>query len=337
MRKVTVAVALASALFSAHRMVAAEEPSAQALLDAGKAALAEKRYAAACAALRQSFRVEARAETLFELARCEDRSGRLTSAAFAYEDYLALYDRLSEPERRAEQKLGRERQAIERKEAIRKRVPVVTFKLRGEVEGVRVTRRLAGGEEVDVALGLPLPIDPGEHFVATSAPDRARWEKRFFVAEAEQRVIELEIAPPDKASGLRFSRPIAPVPNLLPSLDPGPSAQRVSAFAVGGVGVATLIVGAVSGAVAWGQKGAIADNCKDQLCNLDGQRAADRAKLFGVVSTVSFVVGGLALAGGVLLYVTEPGRPKLGAVPGRIGIGFSAAPSGASAVTSWTF
>lgn len=332
-----VAVALAGAIGSAHGFAAAEEPSAQTLLDAGKTALAEKRYAAACAALRQSFRVEARAETLFELGRCEDRSGRLTSAVFTYDDYLALYDRLSELERKAEQKAGREREAMARKEAIRARIPVVTFKLRGAVDGVRVTRRLAGGEEVDVALGLPLPIDPGEHFVATSAPDRARWEKRFFVAEATTRTIELEVAPADNASGVRFSRPIAPVPNLLPPLDPGASPQRISAFAVGGVGVATLIVGAVSGAVAWGQKGAIDENCKDQLCNLDGQRAADRAKLFGVVSTVTFVVGGLALAGGVLLYVTEPGRPKLGFAPGRVGIGFSAAPGGASAVTSWTF
>ncbi|APR80216.1 Hypothetical protein A7982_05563 [Minicystis rosea] len=321
--------------------LADDEQAATELYKSGMAEMAAKRYATACPTLRKSFRMDARVETLFQLAQCETAAGHVTSAAAAYDDYLVMYERLP-PSAQADEK-ERMREAVKRRELLERDIPKVTFKLPGNVpEGLRVTRRLKdGGDPVDVALGVPLPIDPGEHFVATQAPDRPTWEKRFFVHKGEQLTVELEFAPPDPTKAIRFSKPIAPVPNILPPLEPRISGRRVAAYVLGGVGIAGLLTSAVTGAVTWGQKGVIEDNCKvatPRICNQEGQSASDTAKTLGTVSTVTIVAGGVLLAAGVILYVTEPSPIKLGqAAPGRFSFGFNAGPTGAAAVTTWTW
>jgi hypothetical protein len=297
--------------------------------------LRARHYDRACPALRKSFRVDARVQTLFAVAQCEDEAGRVTTAAAAYDDYLALHDRLSAVDRVAE----RERVgiAVARRAALEPLIPQVTFRLPPSApEGLRVTRTMRDSSEaVDVALGVPLPIDPGEHFVATEAPGRPRWEKRFFVHNSDRITVDLSVAPPDTARAVRFSKPLAPVPVLLPPLDPGPSAQRVAAYTTGGIGIAAVVVGAVTGGVVWGQMSTVTDNCKKQLCNQAGEAAADTAKTLGVVSTVAFVVGGAGLATGIILYVTEPAPSRLGSMPSRMALGINASPAGASMVTTW--
>jgi hypothetical protein len=302
--------------------------------------LAAKRYATACPALLKSYRLDARAETLFHLAECEDGAGHVTSAASTFDDYLALYERLTPTEQKDERE--RMRAAVRRREQLEREIPKVTFKLPGTVpEGLTVTRRLKeSGQQVTVAVGVPLPIDPGEHFVSTSAPDRPTWEKRFFVHKGEQVTIELEFAPPDKTKASRFSQPIRPVPNVLPPLEPRVSGRRVAAYVIGGVGVATLLTSAVTGAITWGQKGIIEDNCRvatPRICNQQGQSASDTARTLGTVSTVTLVAGGVLLTTGVILYVTEPAPTRLGQAPRHFTFGLNAAPAGAAAVTSWTW
>lgn len=332
MKKIACAIAL---ITSASSVAAAEEPSARALFDAGMSDLRAKRYDRACPTLRKSFRVDAQVETLFAVARCDDEAGRVTTAAAAYDDYLAMHDRLSAGERRPERE--RVEIAAARRAALEPLIPHVTFRLPASVpEGVRVTRTMRDSSEaVDVALGVPLPIDPGEHYVTTEAPDRPRWEKRFFVHNGERLTVDLAVAPPDTARAARFSKPLAPVPVLLPPLDPGPSAQRIAAYATGGVGIAALVVGAVTGGVVWGQMGTVEANCKKHLCNQVGEAAADTAQTLGVVSTVTFVVGAAGLLTGIILYVTEPGPSRLGALPSRMTLGVNASPAGASMVTTW--
>lgn len=320
--------------------VADDETSAATLYASGMKDLAEKRYATACPALRKSFQLDARPETLFHLAECEEVAGHITSAAVAYDDYLALYERISPTEQNDER--SRMRDAVRRREKLEPDIPKVTFKLPGTVpDGYRVIRRTKiGGETVDVAVGVPLPIDPGEHFVSTQAPDRATWEKRFFIHRGDKITVELEFAPPDKAKALRFSQPIQPVPNMLPPLEPRTSGRRIAAYVTGGLGIAGLLVSVVTGAITWGQKGVITDNCNvatPRICNEKGQTASDTAKTLGTISTVTIVAGGVLLATGVILYVTEPAPTRLGQAPPRLAFGFNATPSGAAAVTTWTW
>lgn len=334
------ALALVLGLVWAAPVRADDTESAAALFTSGMKDLAAKRYVTACPALRKSYRLDARAETLFRLAECEEGAGHITSAAAAYDDYLALYDRITAAEQQDER--DRMREAVKRRELLERDIPKVTFKLPGTVpEGYRVTRRLSdGGETVDVALGVPLPIDPGEHYVATQAPDRPAREKRFFIHRGEKITVELEFAPPDKTKAIRFNKPIAPVPNMLPPLEPRISGRRVAAYVTGGLGIAGLLVSAVTGAVTWGQKGTIAENCNDgmpRICNAQGQSSADLAKTTGLTSTITIVAGAALLATGVILYATEPKPTRLGGAPARMTVGVNPSAGGARLVTTWAF
>lgn len=338
-----VAVILAGAAFGFAAPAAAEgEPSAHALYESGMADLKAKKFATACPSLRQSFRLEALPETLFFLAECEEGARRVTSAAATYDDYLALFDQLPESTRKEER--AREKLASERRQALDAKIPHVTFRIPATVpDGTRVTRRVAAtNDRLEVAVGVQLPIDPGEHYVMTEVAGRSPWEKRFFIFEGENKIVELDVSPPTKGAvdGTRMNRPIAPVPTMLPPLNPGMSGRRVGAYVVGGVGIAGILLGAVTGALVWGQKGIISDNCGEglnHLCNPAGESASDTAQTFGTVSTVGFAVGLTALAGGILLYVTEPAPTKLGSVPGRVALGFNPTSSGASLGGTWTW
>ena len=70
-----------------------------------------------------------------------------------------------------------------------------------------------------------------------------------------------------------------------------------------GVGV---VVGAVTGGMAFGERAKVLDNCVDTVCNAEGKDAADKTQTLGNVSTAGFVVGGVAIATGVVLLLTAP-------------------------------
>jgi hypothetical protein len=321
---------------------AAEEPSAQALYDSGMADLKAQKFATACASLRQSFRLEALPETLFHLAECEEGAHRVTSAAATYDDYLALYDQL--PASTRDEERGHEKLASERRRALDAKIPHVIFRLPATVpDGTKVTRRASDAKDrVEVVVGVQLPIDPGEHYVMTELTGRAPWEKRFFINEGENKTVELDVSPPTKGApdGTRMNRPIAPVPTMLPPLNPGISGRRVGAYVVGSVGLAGIVLGAVTGVVVWGQKGVVTDNCRDgatRLCNPKGESASDTAATFGTVSTVSFAVGLTCLVGGIVLYATEPAPARLGSTPRFTALGVNPAQSGASLAGTWAW
>jgi hypothetical protein len=193
---------------------------------------------------------------------------------------------------------------------------------------------------VQLAVGVPLPIDPGEHVASTEVPGRPRYDKRFFVHEGEKLFIDLPVAKADESiTPTRRAEPLKPVPALLPPLDPGISARRVSAYALGGVGALGVLGGIVTGAIVWAQKTPITQNCKSfdnkTICNSTGEHAKDTARISGVISTVAFPVGLAALGGGVLLYVTEKPPSKFGSVAPGTQVRAALGPTGGSLEVQW--
>ncbi|EYF02888.1 tetratricopeptide repeat protein [Chondromyces apiculatus] len=295
------------------------------LFQKGMADLEAGRLDTACPALRKSFRFEKRPTTLFHLAECEDRAGRIATAALHYDEYLDLFERLSPPEQQAEGE--RERKAFKRRETLDGDIPRVTFRLPESAPvGTKVTRvTKQGGDPVPVALGVALPIDPGEHWVMTQPPGGARWEKRFFVQKGDRQTIALSVSSPDDdAKMVRYSRPLEPVPALLPPEEYDNSGRRIATWTAGGIGAAGVVTGIVTGAVAWSQKGVVNSNCRDGLCNTKGESAADLASTMGTVSTIAFPIGLAGLAVAVVLILTEPEQGRLGAAPQRAVIGRAA-------------
>ena len=120
----------------------------------------------------------------------------------------------------------------------------------------------------------------------------------------------LNDAPAAIASGPAATAPAAaaaPAAEQAPASSSHGSAQRIGAVAVAGVGVVGVAIGSVFGA------GAISKNsdankghCTGNTCDSTGVSLRQDAVHAGNLSTVAFVVGGVALAGGAVLWFTAP-------------------------------
>jgi hypothetical protein len=293
----TAALALLVTLAPAAR--AQDLAAAEALFDKGVADLEAGRYATACPAIGESYRLDPRPGTLFTLATCEHRAGRTATAAARFQDYLDLFERLA-PEQRQKQR-ERPVEAAAKKAELAKIVPRLTLSLAPGAPKDAVVRR----DDVvlgPAALGVALPIDPGEH-VLVAEGGGARVERRITLKNGENAAVALELhakAAPVSATGA------APQPA---AADPG-AAMRTAGWVVGGVGLAGLAVGAITGGLTMSKKGPIDEGCRDHVCNQAGKDAADAAQTTGLVSTVGFAVGGAGVVGGAVLLLLAPSKPK---------------------------
>ena len=308
-RPALVAALLAAALLAAP--AAAEDiAAAEALFDRGLADMKAGRHATGCPAIAESQRLDPRPGTLFTLATCEAEWGRVATAVTRYGDYLRVFESLPDDKRASQGE--RPKVATEARARLLPEVPQLTLSLPKDAPAGTVVLR--DGEPVAAAaLGIALPIDPGEYVLTTRTPGGAVREQRVSIAKGDKKQVTLEIA--GAASGTsaapssaESAAPAAP--------DTGPGGRRVATYVIGGAGILGLVAGGVLGGLAAAQKGAIDENCgaaigaKDELgCNATGLSAANSAKGLGLGSTVALIAGGVAAGAAVVLFVTEP-RPE---------------------------
>jgi hypothetical protein len=148
---------------------------------------------------------------------------------------------------------------------------------------------------------------PGKHVVEASAP--LRHFSQQVVADTgttSQVNVQLErdtcATAPVNAAG--------PAPVAITHDAPG-SGRRTLGLAIAGAGVAGLASGVVFGILTLNKKSKIEDlcggnagNCNAPPGSVDPER--ESATTTATISTASFIVGGLALVGGGLLYFTAP-------------------------------
>ncbi|MEP7125288.1 MAG: hypothetical protein ABJE95_30435, partial [Byssovorax sp.] len=87
--------------------------------------------------------------------------------------------------------------------------------------------------------------------------------------------------------------------------------QKLAAVTVAGAGLVGIAVGTVFGVMTISKKRDSEANCRADdptRCNATGVSLRGDEKTAGTISTISFVAGGVALAGGVVLFLTAPGR-----------------------------
>jgi hypothetical protein len=317
------AIGLALTLLSAS--AAAED--AKSLFDQGLSDMLAGRYAAGCAKIAESYRLEAHAGVLFTLAECHRKEGKIATASERYGAYLAVYDGLPADEQRRQ----RERAEISRREQteLMPLVPRLTIVLPASAPaGTVVTKD--GAALASDKLGTPLPVDPGEHVFTTRAPGGPETRHRTTVRIGEERQVELTVVLADTHNTVVGPPPQAyenPVPPALPpevpppdhgSPSPSGSGQRTWAYVVGGVGLAGIVVGAVTGVLVLRERNTIIDSCDTRnRCSDDGIDAADRAQTLGLVSTVGFAVGAAGLTAGTVLWFSAGSQGRSSARGGR--------------------
>jgi hypothetical protein len=251
--------------------------------------------------------------TLFTLAECEAKGGMIASAVSHYDEYLRLFSRLTTAQKATQ--AGREKVSAAQKAALTPQVPYVTLIVRDAPSGTTVK-----WDDMVFhvpALGVPLPVNPGDHVVTTLVPGGASVVTRVRVEKAERKQIELKTGPLSVGPAKTSPQPtVAPAPSPTdsasaatgsPESDAGTSSesQKIWMYGAGGLGAAGLVIGSITGAMVLGKKGTIDDNCDGTRCNAAGKEAADGAQSLGLVSTIGFGVGIVGLATAVVLLVTE--------------------------------
>lgn len=167
-------------------------------------------------------------------------------------------------------------------------------------------------------LGKELPVDPGDHLATARSGDRTV-SQPFSVVESGRLNVELALpAPPPEPPPPPVALVEPPKPKPKPVLVPPAKENEEGVhpavpvlFAAGGAG---LVLGVVTGAIAWSQAGDLQDGCTNNRCPAEWQDELALNRALTTTSTIAFVVGGVAVAaGGIGLAIDLATRPSGGA------------------------
>lgn len=271
----------------------------------------------ACPALAESQRLDPRAGTLFALADCQSKAGKIATAVALYEDYLRAYEQL-EPGQKLRH-AQRQKLAAAQKAALAPEIPELTLVLPKDAPpGTRVWR-----DETELngpSLGIGLPLDPGGHSIRVEVPGRETVTRQIVLDRGEKETVVLEL-PPAKVETSRAAvdaKPALPVksaaasarkapgkPVPAPLANPGEeSSGRTGVFIAAGFGLAGLVTGGVAGWSALEKKGIADEHCNGGQCDREGKIAGDSGKTAALISTVGFGVGIAGAATAVVLWLT---------------------------------
>lgn len=321
-------MALSGGALGQRPTAAQSKTMAEALFREGERLFLSGEFDEACPKLAESQELDPALGTAFKLAECYEKQGRIASA---WSLYLEVAAKISGA--------GDEPKA----EKIRKRAADIEPKL--PKMAVEVPQSMADLPGIEVrrdgvlmgraSWGVALPVDPGKRTVRVTATGKEPWE------------VAVEAIRPGEVVPVRVPvlKDLPPKVEAQPALPPNPkendanpkesrSALPMVALALGGVGLVGVGVGSVFGVMAlnkaseWDERTRDTSRCRqgaDGLyrCNqgeigpiqeIEASRSA-----FATASTIGFIAGGAALAGGVVLWLAasspERKQPAMRLVP----------------------
>jgi hypothetical protein len=179
--------------------------------------------------------------------------------------------------------------------------------VRGKAPGQRVERD--GGEIGEAQWGMELPVDPGPHRIAATAPARQPFEKTVVVPTGGG-VSALEI-PELEPAGATSASATSPL--------------RTIALVTTATGAGLLGLGVGLGLAAKARFDSSEPHCEGGQCDAEGVELRDSAVTRGNFATVVFVLGAATVAGGVALWIVAPSatEPSAGVAlaPGGLRVG----------------
>ncbi len=255
------------------------------------------KFVEACTAFSESQRLDPSLGTQFNIAQCEEKTGKLASALRIYRD-LAQYD-TNETRKSAAAALA---------EKLAPRVPKLQLQLSAKPAGVAVS---IDGVACAPCLTGDAPVDFGTHTIAVTAPGFTAAAATATVSE-ESKVIVVSIKLDPVAGGaptplVGMTRPLPPEPPATPRSKR--TLIAIATIAGGGVLLGTGIGFGLSARGRWNDAKDVcggSTTCANDDDTEYAQALSDSARTRANVSTILFVAGGLAAAAGVYLFVTAP-------------------------------
>jgi tetratricopeptide (TPR) repeat protein len=246
------------------------------------------RFRQACPLIEESLRLDRRPGTLFTLAECEAKRGRIATAVALYDEYLKMYDALP-PAKKATQGT-RASDARAEKAELETQIPTLELTLpEGAPAGTVV--KLNGSVVAASALGSAIEVDPGEHIVTTQAPGGPITEESVTLDRSDRKKLRLKVkgVAGKQAPTRLWQRPVA-----------------IATMSAGGVGLA---VGAVLGVLAYNksdESDVYRNTCSSPDPCSQGRELRGEAESLATGATAAFIAGGVFLAGGFVLFMTAP-------------------------------
>lgn len=303
---------------------AGDVAAAQALFDDARTLMKAGKFAEACPKLEESERLDAGPGTEFNLADCYEHAGRTASA---WAEFATVADSLRALGQHDCEKFARDRATALQPKLTKLAVNVAPA---ARVPGLEVKR---DGEVLrEVQWGSGVPVDPGKHTIAATAPGTKPWQQTVNVS-GEGKVVSVDVPTLGPAQAAPAPTPATPSTTPTPASTSTPAAdtstpapasepsrplggQKIAAILAAGLGVVGLGVGGYFGSQAISKHNQYAPLCPNNVCvNQTGVQLHDDAASDATISTVTMAVGAVALAGGVLLWLTAPSgssAPKMG-------------------------
>ncbi|HKP55451.1 MAG TPA: hypothetical protein VJV78_01950, partial [Polyangiales bacterium] len=248
------------------------------------------------------------------LAECYARLGRTASAWAQFREAAAAARDAGQPEL--------EGQARARAKALEPELSYLT------VSTWKSQRVLVTSDDApldDAVLGSAIPVDPGRHVIAASAPGKRAWSTAIELgAHGDHITVSVPVLP-DDVELLHDELRAPPVATSVPPEAEGSdgSLQRTLGLVAGAIGIAGIATGTVFGVKAASDWADAKAQCNPYpYCGSEGARLAHDANTSAWISNISFVTGIAGLTGGAVLWFTAPDEeqkaPKLGVGVGRV-------------------
>jgi hypothetical protein len=309
----------------------ADRARASELFGEGRTLMAAKRYTEACPMLEESQRLDPGGGTVLNVALCHELQGRTATAWSDFREALAVARR----DGRSDRALAAE----EHIRALEPRLSRLTIDVPPDARVPGLSVRRDGAEVAVRDWNVGSPADPGEHVVEAEAPGCSPWRTTIAVEDtgvsrsvrvplleplppvpAPPTATVAEPAPPPPLTALALTAPREASPPAQPAAPNARPWQRPIAVGLGGAGLIGIAIGAVYGLQAASQWNRARPYCSGGMCSTtEAYSSWQDSRSSASTATVAFVVGGVAAAGGAVLWLTAPSSPvRVGAAPGAL-------------------
>ncbi len=240
-------------------------------------------------------------------ARTLEKMGLLVEAVLAYSRTTELPMDSGAPARFAQAIAAAEQEGRD----LRARIPSLTVQVEGASQHDPNLKVVINGRAIGAAqFGQAQSLNPGTYSVSGSLSSERTDQDRVVLAVGENRTVVLDLALPSLES---------PAPGAGSASGSGWSPPRripLLAYLAGGVGVAGVGTGLITGMLANAKYSEAERECENQLCmaGTRGPSAVSAFRTLRMVSSVSYGVGAAGIAAGVVLWLTGSDDSEAGRV-----------------------
>jgi hypothetical protein len=292
------AILLALAILG--RVAHAEPSAADKAFKEGRELFKAGKFTEACAQFEKSEQLDPQIGTLFNLAQCDEKVGKLASAIEAYRKIVA--EDTKNPKRKAT--------AAEYAVKLGLRVPKLVVQVVDPPPGLVITLQGAAGTK-PIQGNEPVEVDFGDYTIVARANGFRELTRTAKIGEESKTTTVPATLERDHVDVPVVSHEPMAVNTPPPHDEPPPPPSHGKAIAVLGAGGVALATGLVFGLLThnkWNDAQAVCGGvtCPTQAKVDEANTLADRAHTFGTISTVLVVGGGVAMAAGIVLWITAP-------------------------------